>query len=85
PAIVTFLPSFWLLVPGAMGLLSIKRMLNDRAAGLEELTNVVFVFTSIALGTLMGASLYKSLTEAFGWWQLQLGRVGRHFRRGGKR
>ena len=56
--------------------------LNDRAAGLDGLVTALFVFVSLALGTLMGASLYKWLTETFGWWQLQLGRVGRYFRRG---
>lgn len=80
PAMVTFLPSFWLLVPGALGLISIKQMLNDRDAGVDGLISVVFVFTSIALGTLMGASLYKWLTETFGYWQLQIGRVGTLFR-----
>ena len=85
PAMVTFLPSFWLLVPGALGLLSVTRMLSDRAAGIDGLITVVFVFASIALGTLVGASLYKWLTERFGWWQLQIGRVGRYFRRGKKR
>jgi uncharacterized membrane protein YjjB (DUF3815 family) len=82
PAMVTFLPSFWLLVPGALGLLSVKQILSDRAAGIDGLITTVFVFASIALGTLMGASLYKWLTEQFGWWRLQIGRVGRHFRRG---
>lgn len=77
PAMVTFLPSFWLLVPGALGLLSVKRMLSDRAAGVEGLTTAVFVFASIALGTLMGASIYKGLSEAFGSWQVQIGRVDR--------
>jgi uncharacterized membrane protein YjjP (DUF1212 family) len=81
PAVVTFLPSFWLLVPGALGLLSVKQMLSDRAAGLDGLITTVFVFTSIALGTLMGASLYKWFTERFGAWQLQLGRAGRYLRR----
>ena len=82
PSMVTFLPSFWLLVPGALGLLSVKRMLSDRAAGTDGLITVVFALASIALGTLVGASLYKWLTETFGWWQLQLGRVGTYFRRG---
>jgi uncharacterized membrane protein YjjB (DUF3815 family) len=81
PAMVTFLPTFWLLVPGALGLMSVKQILSDRAAGLDGLIAVSFVFASIALGTLMGASLYKWLTERFGWWQLQLGRVGSYFRR----
>jgi len=81
PATVTFLPSFWLLVPGALGLLSVTRMLSDRAAGIDSLITVMFVITSIALGTLVGASLYKWLTETFGWWRLQIGRVGSHLRR----
>ncbi|MDX1964789.1 MAG: threonine/serine exporter family protein [Pirellulales bacterium] len=85
PAMVTFLPSFWLVVPGALGLLSVTQMLSDRAAGTEGLINALFALTSIALGTLLGASMYKWLTEKFGWWQLQLGRVGGYFRRKGKR
>jgi uncharacterized membrane protein YjjB (DUF3815 family) len=84
PATVTFLPSFWLLVPGALGLLSVTRMLSDRSAGLDGLVTVVFVLTSIALGTLVGASLYRWLTETFGAWRLQIGRVGSYFRRANK-
>lgn len=79
PAMVTFLPTFWLMVPGAMGLLSLKRMLSDRSAGMDSLVTVIFALTSIALGTLVGASLYKWLTERFGWWQLQMSRVGTYF------
>jgi hypothetical protein len=60
-------------------------MLSDRAAGLDGMTTTVFVFASVALGTLMGASLYKWLTERFGSWQLQIGRAGRYFRRDNKR
>ena len=65
PSMVTFLPSFWLLVPGALGLASVKRLLTD-SAGLDGLVTVVFAFTAIALGTLVGESLYKWLTERFG-------------------
>jgi uncharacterized membrane protein YjjB (DUF3815 family) len=85
PAMVTFLPSFWLLVPGSLGLVSVAHMMSDRAAGFDGLITAVFAFTSIALGTLMGASLYKWLTERFGWWQLQIGRAGRYFRSGSKK
>jgi uncharacterized membrane protein YjjP (DUF1212 family) len=84
PSMVTFLPSFWLLVPGAMGLLTVKRLLSEPAR-LDGLISVAFVLASIALGTLVGASLYRWLTETFGWWHLQIGRVGRFFRRGEKR
>jgi uncharacterized membrane protein YjjB (DUF3815 family) len=82
PAMVTYLPSFWLLVPGSLGLLSITRMLNDRAAGLEGLVTATFTFVSIGLGTLMGASLYKWLSERLGRWQQQAGRFGRYLRGG---
>lgn len=85
PAMVTFLPTFWLMVPGALGLLSIKQVLSERAAALDGLITATFVFASIALGTLMGVSLYKWLTERFGWWQLQIGRVGSYFRGSKKR
>jgi uncharacterized membrane protein YjjP (DUF1212 family) len=80
PAMVTFLPSFWLLVPGALGLLTVKRILSDPSR-IDGVIGVTFALASIALGALVGASLYKWLTETFGWWQLQIGRVGRYFRR----
>lgn len=85
PAAVTFLPSFWLLVPGALGLLSVTRMMSDGGAGLDGMITVVFVIASIALGNLVGASIYRGLTEAFGAWQLQLGRAESFFRRKNKR
>jgi uncharacterized membrane protein YjjP (DUF1212 family) len=77
PAMVTFLPSFWLLVPGAVGLLSVTRMMSDRTAGIDGLTVTVAAFTSIALGTLMGASIYRWITERVGSWHLQIGGANR--------
>lgn len=77
PSMVTFLPSFWLLVPGSFGLLSVTRMLSDRAAGLDGLVTALFAFASIALGSLVGASLYKLVTDQIGAWQLQVGRATR--------
>jgi len=81
PAMVTFLPSFWLVVPGSLGLRSVTHMLSDRTAGIDGLITVVFAIASIALGTLVGASFYKAVTEQFGWWRLQIGRVGSYMRR----
>jgi uncharacterized membrane protein YjjP (DUF1212 family) len=77
PAVVTYLPSFWLVVPGSLGLHSVTRMLSDRMAGIESLVGAIFAIASIALGTLVGASLYKGLDEHFGWLRLQVGRVRR--------
>lgn len=74
PAMVTFLPSFWVVVPGALGLLSVTRMLSDRAAGIESLIAVLFVVASVALGTLVGASLYRLL-------DIEVGRILRRARR----
>lgn len=65
-SMVTYLASFWLLVPGVLGLLSVKRLLTD-PAGLDGLITVVFAFMSIALGTLVGESIYQWLAERFGW------------------
>jgi uncharacterized membrane protein YjjP (DUF1212 family) len=80
PAMVTFLPSFWLLVPGAMGLLAVNRLLSDPARR-GGLIDVAFALASIALGALVGASLYRWLTERLAWWRLRARRVGRYFRR----
>ena len=84
PATVTFLPSFWLLVPGSLGLESVARMLGDRAAGLEGLTTVVFAMASIALGTLVGASFYKWLSEKARRVQRRIRRVRSYVRRSGR-
>lgn len=80
PAMVTFLPSFWIVVPGSLGLVSVTRMLSDRAAGIDGLVTVLVVLVSVALGTLMGAGFYKWATETFGAWQLQIGRALRRKR-----
>jgi uncharacterized membrane protein YjjB (DUF3815 family) len=85
PATETFLPSFWLLVPGSLGLLGVTRMLNDSVTGLDELVAAVFAVASIAIGTLVDAWLYRWLTEKFGGWRLQIGRVGSYFRRRNKK
>jgi uncharacterized membrane protein YjjB (DUF3815 family) len=63
---VTFLPSFWLLVPGALGLLTVKRLLSDPTR-LDGLMSVAFTLASIALGTLVGESVYDWLSKRLGW------------------
>jgi uncharacterized membrane protein YjjP (DUF1212 family) len=65
PSMVTFLPSFWLLVPGALGLLTVKRLLSD-PTHLDGLISVAFTLASIALGTLVGESGYDWLSKRLG-------------------
>lgn len=65
PAMVTFLPSFWLLVPGALSLISVKHLISA-TAGFNGLATVAFTFTSVALGTLVGESIYRWVRRRFG-------------------
>lgn len=80
PSIVTFLPSFWLLVPGVLGLVSMKRLLIE-PTGMDGLVQVVFALTSIALGTLVGESITKPLGEALSWLRLRANRWRRGLNR----
>jgi uncharacterized membrane protein YjjP (DUF1212 family) len=58
PLMVTFMPAFWLLVPGAVGLLGVTQLLGagGRGAGLEALLNATGTIVAIALGVLVGMS-----------------------------
>lgn len=73
PAVVCFLPAFWLLVPGATGLIG----LTQSAAGVDldasSLTTVAGSIVAIALGVLVGTALYRQLfTIAPARWGLRL-------------
>lgn len=60
PAQITFLPAFWLLVPGASGLISLTEA-GD--AGLGDLGTALATVLSIALGVLIGTALFRGVTE----------------------
>jgi len=62
PKLVTFLPAFWVLVPGAAGLIGIAEIVGvDGAIGANSLRTVVITVMSIALGVLIGTAAYRSL------------------------
>jgi uncharacterized membrane protein YjjB (DUF3815 family) len=68
PALVSFLPAFWLLVPGALGLIGVTEYLvDDTAAGIQDFIGTVGSIIAIALGVLCGYPLYRSIARSLGW------------------
>jgi uncharacterized membrane protein YjjP (DUF1212 family) len=64
PSQVTFLPAFWLLVPGALGLIGVTEVVGDPAtATIEDLLTPIGAIVSIALGVLAGVSLDRGLAS----------------------
>jgi uncharacterized membrane protein YjjP (DUF1212 family) len=63
PSMVTFLPAFWLLVPGALGLIGITEIVTDAEhLGVADLTSTLTTTVSIALGVLIGSAAFKTAT-----------------------
>ena len=65
PAHVMFLPAFWLLVPGAIGLIGITEIIGDRAGGdSENFVTALVSIPSIALGILVGTMVVRAVDAA---------------------
>ncbi|MEU4220350.1 threonine/serine exporter family protein [Actinoplanes sp. NPDC026623] len=65
PSQVTFLPAFWLLVPGAIGLIGVTELLSNPAgAGVEVLIEPLASIVAITLGVLCGVSAYRGVDSA---------------------
>jgi uncharacterized membrane protein YjjP (DUF1212 family) len=61
PTMVTFLPAFWLLVPGAAGLIGVTEIVGtDSALGPTDFTEMISTVFSIALGILIASAVYNS-------------------------
>lgn len=58
PSQLTFLPAFWLLVPGAAGLVGLTEAVATDG-GLSDFTTALVSVMSIALGVLIGTALYR--------------------------
>ena len=55
---VTFLPAFWLLVPGAVALVGVTQVMGDtRDAGVTSILTAGVTFVAIALGVVFGSAL----------------------------
>src|SRR5262249_22778157 len=64
PVLVTFLPGFWLLVPGSLGFIGVtESIVHGGSAGVGSLVATVNAVVAIALGVLCGAALWWSLKD----------------------
>jgi uncharacterized membrane protein YjjP (DUF1212 family) len=62
PALVTFLPGFWLLVPGSLGLVGLTQLVaEDGQAGLQTVGDMTFAIVAIALGVMVGVTIVQPL------------------------
>jgi uncharacterized membrane protein YjjP (DUF1212 family) len=61
PALVSFLPAFWLLVPGALGLIGVATVLDGDLDGTRTIVTTIATMIAIALGVLLGLTVTKSL------------------------
>jgi uncharacterized membrane protein YjjP (DUF1212 family) len=61
PPSAAFLPGFWLLVPGALGLVGLTKFAGDlAAAGINDLIATTVTIFAIAVGVLSGALLLEA-------------------------
>jgi uncharacterized membrane protein YjjP (DUF1212 family) len=64
PTLVSFLPAFWLLVPGALGLVGVTQYLGDeRLDGVAALVTTGVTMIAIALGVLLGLAVGGGLAS----------------------
>jgi uncharacterized membrane protein YjjP (DUF1212 family)/uncharacterized membrane protein YjjB (DUF3815 family) len=62
PSLVTFLPAFWLLVPGAGGLIGVTELVGtNRVVGGENFVSAIVAILSISLGVLIGTAVFRSI------------------------
>lgn len=61
---VAFLPSFWLLVPGSFGLVSVTQLELGPQVAFGAVVEVTLVVLAIALGVVVGAALALPLRQA---------------------
>lgn len=81
PRAVAFLPCFWLLVPGSLGLMSVSRVEVGPTDAALAVAEVTLVISAIALGVMVGAALARPLRQ---WPGLRPLRPGAAPRRGSR-
>jgi uncharacterized membrane protein YjjB (DUF3815 family) len=61
PSLVVFLPSFWLLVPGSLGLIGTTQLATHTGDGFVTASGAIAVIVAIALGVLVGSAIGRGL------------------------
>ena len=64
PRVVAFLPSFWLLVPGSVGLISVAQVDVSADVAVAAVANVSLVVVALSLGVAIGGSIAGPLRHA---------------------
>ena len=63
---MVFLPSFWLLVPGSLGLIGVSEVAILSGEGSTVGFDVVGVILAIAMGLLVGSAVSRALRALVG-------------------
>ena len=67
PRLVTFSPTFILLIPGTLALTGFTQVFGPEfAIGLSDLATALFVIVAIAVGLMVGLGLYESGAKLLG-------------------
>lgn len=70
PVPVTFLPAFWLLVPGALGLEGVTELVAaDQVGGLGDFVNTLMTVVAIAIGVLVGSGFSERVGSKSQRWR----------------
>lgn len=69
PAMVTTLPAFWLLVPGALGFAGVSGLAADDPAGAAQVVQTLISLFAIALGVLIGTGFTRNVRGARRSWR----------------
>jgi len=67
PAVVMLLASFWSLVPGAMSFMSVSQAATGGNADVATMGVAGAAIASIALGTLVGWSIFRTIDNRTPW------------------
>jgi uncharacterized membrane protein YjjP (DUF1212 family) len=67
PALVSFTPAFWLLVPGGVSLLGVTRATAGTTGG-AEISDALFTIVAIALGVVAGLQVDRLVADKIRWW-----------------